>query len=147
MSKLSFKGQSSILQFILFFIVGMAIFTAVGNFFRLQSEYLRKDVSIYSVEMINGYISSIILNSVNSCKSCTSIESKIKLSDTTFGYFLVISLDEINGLNVSTSPKSFEYISSIHNLKESITDMDGSTYSGEPINLTYDRNQNKLEIK
>jgi len=141
------KGQSGILQFVLFFLVGLAIFTAVGNFFRLQSDYVRNDVAVYSVEMINGYISSLAMSSIDTCKSCTSVERDVKLSDTTFGYILVISLDETNGLNVSTSPSHFAYLSPIHNLKCSIGTLEGTTYSTEPINLTYDRNQNKLEIK
>jgi len=145
---ISQKGQTNVIQFVLFFLVGLAIFTAIGNFFRIQSDILRNDLSEYSVEMINGYLSSIIITSVDGCKGCDTVENTIELSDTVFGYFLEIDVDD-DGLKVYTVPDSAEHTSSIHNLKESIlisTPL-GAVSSIQPINLTYDRTQNKLEIK
>jgi len=143
------KGQTNVVQFVLFFLVGLAIFTAIGNFFRVQSEILRDDLSEYSVEMINGYMSSIIMTSVDGCKGCDTVENTIKLSDTVFGYFLEIEIDDDEMLTVYTVPDSAEHTSSIHNLKESISISTplGAVSTIQPINLTYDRTQNKLEIK
>ena len=148
------KGQTNVVQFVLFFLVGLSIFTAIGNFFRVQSEILRDDLSEYSVEMINGYMSSIIISSVDGCKGCDTVENTVELSDTVFGYFLEIDMIDINDdenemLTVYTVPDSALYSSNIHNLKESISILVplGAVSTIQPINLTYDRTQNKLEIK
>ncbi len=139
-------GQSQVIQFVLFFLMGIAIFTTIGNYFRVQSELLRNDVSVYSVEMINSYLSSVAIASVDTCKECNIVENKIRISETTFGYFLEATLSS-NGLTISTVPSKFEYTSSVNNLNESISFVSGSAPSVQPINLTYDRNQNKLEIR
>jgi len=139
------KGQSLIFQFILFFLVGLALFIGIGNFFRAQSDILRKDASGLSVEVINNYISSAAVASIDSCKECGTVENKLRISDTVFGYFLKVSLAS-NGLTISTPPPDRNYTSSVNNLNASVNMAVGSAPSIEPINLTYNRNQNKLEI-
>ena len=64
--RLSQSGQSYIIQFILFFLIGIGLFIGIGNFFRIQYELIRRDTVGVSIEMINGYISSLIVASVNS---------------------------------------------------------------------------------
>ena len=140
------SGQSYIMQFILFFLIGIGLFIGIGNFFRIQYELIREDTADISIEMINGYLSSLVVASVDSCIQCGTVEHRVKISDTTAGYFLKVSLNE-SGLAVSTVPPERGHVSSINNLNYSVDFVDGSAPSIQPINLTYDRNLNKLEVK
>lgn len=140
------SGQSYIMQFILFFLIGIGLFIGIGNFFRIQYELIREDTADVSIEMINGYLSSLVVASVDSCIQCGTVEHIVKISDTTAGYFLEVLLNE-SGLVVSTVPPERGHVSSINNLNYSVDFVDGSAPSIQPINLTYDRNLNKLEVK
>ncbi len=140
------SGQSYIMQFILFFLIGIGLFIGIGNFFRIQYELIREDTADISIEMINGYLSSLVVASVDSCIQCGTVEHSVKISDTTAGYFLNVSLNE-SGLVVSTVPPKRGHVSSMNNLIYSVDLVDGSAPSIQPINLTYDRNLNKLEVK
>jgi len=138
-------GQSYIMQFVLFFLIGLALFMGLGNFFSIQYQLMRRDTADISIEMINGYLSSLAVVSIDSCMQCGVIENSVRISNTTAGYFLEVELGE-SGLTVSTAPAEKEHTSSINNLNHSVL-LGGSAPSIRPINLTYDRNQNKLEIR
>ena len=127
---------------ILFFVIGIGLFISIGNFFRIQYELIREDTADVSIEMINGYLSSLVVASVDSCIQCGTVEHRVKISDTTAGYFLEVSLNE-SGLAVSTVPPERGHVSSINNLNYSVDFVDGSAPSIQPIHLTYDRNLNK----
>lgn len=139
-------GQSQIMQFILFFLVGMTLFTAVGNFFRLQSEALQAEISNSSFEVIGNYFAAAAVASVDQCKQCGSVENTMRISDSVFGYYLQISLGQA-GLAVATAPPTSSFTTSVNNLNASVPFVPGSAPSIQPINLTYDRNQNRLEIR
>jgi hypothetical protein len=146
MNFLKSKGQSYIMQFVLFFLIGIGLFVGIGNFFRTQYEIARRETADISIEMINGYFSSLIVASFRSCVQCGSVENNIKINDRTAGYFLEFVLNE-SGLAVETSPPEKGHISSLNNLNYSFDYIGGSAPSIQTINLTYDRIQNKLEIK
>lgn len=141
------KGQSLIIQFVIFFLIGITLFIGLSSFFRLQSENLREDLVKLSLEMINSYISSMVVSSVDSCVNCGVIENKVHLGKTYAGYFIEINLNE-SGLAVATAPRQVAQLSSINNLNESFDPgkITGSASSVKTINLTYNRNQNKLEV-
>ena len=145
LGQLGQSGQSYIIQFILFFLIGIGLFIGIGNFFLIQYELIRRDTVGVSIEMINGYISSLIVASVDGCLRCGTVEHNIRVSDTTAGYFLEFILDK-RGLVVSTVPPEESYISSINNLNYTFKSLGGSAPSIRTINLTYDRNQNMLYI-
>jgi hypothetical protein len=142
---LSNAGQSYIMQFVLFFLIGLGLFMGLGNFFSVQYQLMRRDTADISIEMINGYLSSLAVASVDSCMQCGAVENNVRIGNTTAGYFLEVELGE-SGLTVSTAPAEKEHTSSINNLNHSLL-LEGSAPSIRPINLTYDRNQNKLEIR
>jgi len=146
MIPLSNKGQSYIIQFVLFFLIGIGLFVGIGTFFRTQYDIVREETADISVEMINGYFSSLIVASFRSCVQCGSVENNIRIPDRTAGYFLEFELNE-SGLTVETAPPGKGYTSSINNLNYSFDTIEGSAPSIQTINLTYDRTQNKLEIK
>lgn len=141
----SIKGQTVIIEFILFFVTGIALFTLLGNFFRYQSDSFRERIVDSSTELVSRYLSSIAITEVDTCKECDNIKFNAKISPTIANYFLTILLDQ-NGITVSTAPPSKQFTFSIHNLNDTIV-CSGEAPSIEPINLTYDRTQNILGVE
>ncbi len=137
------KSQSLIVQFILFFVIGLGIFLSLGNLFKFHSETIRGDVIDYSVKLTNSFISSAIISTVDSCKQCDSISTNMQLEKTIAGFFTEVELK--NGLNISAGGKTFP--SSIHNLNETIGIQPSKASSAKVITLTFDRTNNKLMIR
>jgi hypothetical protein len=140
------KGQSMIVQFTIFFLIGITLFLGLGNFFKIQSEGLRDQLIGLSTEMIHSHVSSAVVASVDSCVDCGVVENNFKLSRTYAGYFIEVELND-SGLLVDTAPSSkYQYLSSINNLNESLEIEESLAPSVKTINLTYNKNQNRLEV-
>lgn len=131
------KSQSMIIQFILFFVIGLSLFLSIGNFFRLQHDTFREDVADLHRELINSYFSSLIITSVDSCKQCDFVKNDISLERMTAGYFVDVSLDS-SGLTVSTQPEARSFSSSAHNFNSSLNFISSSAPSVRPISLVRD---------
>lgn len=141
----SAKGQSYVIQFLMFFIIGMSLFILLGNFFRYQSENIRSQLLEYSTEMIGSHISSLVVSSIEGCPDCGVVEHSFRLARTYAGHFIEMDIDR-SGLKVKTAPEAAEYDSSFNLLNNSVDIPQSSTSSVKTINLTYNKNQNKLEI-
>ena len=140
------KGQSLVLQFVLFFIIGLTIFLSISNFFKIQADTLSSDALSYGLELTNSYLSSNLLNLVTTCRLCTLSNTTSILANTTAGYYMTATLNS-GGLNTSTPYVSKKiYTSSIHNLNESVGIVESGSSSGKPISLTYSRTKNQLEM-
>jgi len=140
------KAQSLIVQFIIFFIAGFALFIGIGSFLKFQSDVFREDITDSSLELTNSYLSSLIVTSVDSCKQCDYAKFSQKLESRATDYFLEFKLGD-EGLNVSAVPGEKFYLSSIHNLNESFDTIVGKASSIKPINLTFSRTKNELRIE
>lgn len=138
------KGQSLIIQFILFFIIGLALFLTVGNFFKLQFDVARSDIINSNLRIVSSYVSSTIINLVDSCKQCEYANVMLSLENKT-GYAVKVQLtNNPRGLNVSTENKF--YFSPIHNLNETF-DMTGESSSFKTLSLTLNRTKNELRVE
>jgi hypothetical protein len=136
------KGQSLIVQFIIFFLIGFTLFLSVGNFFKYQSDLFRNDIVSSSLSLANSYVSSFIIAAIDSCKECDYVSLSVAMANLTAGYVTEINLTNF-GLNLSIPYKYFN--SPIHNLNSSLG-LSGKSSSAQPITLTFNRNQNKLEV-
>lgn len=140
------KGQSLVVQFILFFLIGLSIFLAISNFFKLQSDIFREDVADVTRKTINSYLTSIVISSYDTCKQCDSVNVTVKLQNTSADYFYEIFLTS-SGMNVISQPVGKNYLSSMHNLIYSLAIESSSVVTQNPITLTYSKNQNNLGVK
>lgn len=138
------KGQSLVIQFIIFFLLGFSLFLSIGSFFRYQSDLFRDDIISSSLGLANSYMSSLMITAVDSCKQCDYISLSAPISNLTAGY--VIRMDLANsGLNISIPYKFFN--STVHNLNaDPSLSLSGSSSSAQPITLTFNKNQNKLKV-
>ena len=139
------KGQSLIIQFVLFFIIGFTIFVTIGSFFKSQSDAFRIESTDYNVKLANSYLSSFAVGLIDTCKGCDYASIQIKVENTTAGYYFLGNLNK-RGLNVSTSWGGLQYINSIHNLNSS-TVFTGNSSSAKTISLTFNRTKNELRME
>ena len=138
------KAVALILQFVMFFIIGLTFFIAVSNIVKFQSTEIRQDILNSGSDLSIKEISAEIINTVNSCKSCDNTTIKFNQKPIAgFGPTYKLS----NGIILSVLLQSKSLQSSIHNLYYSITYDTKEVGSSKTLNLTYDKTNNKLVIR
>lgn len=138
------KGQWLVIQFVLFFLIGLTIFIAIGNIFKIRADIFREDIADSTRKLINTFVSSLIVNSFTSCKECDYSRISIKIENTTAEYFFEIYSNN-SGINVVSQPGGKNYLSSVHNLNLTLN-FSGQSASAKNIILTLTKTQNKLEV-
>jgi len=138
------KGQTLIVQFMIFFIIGLTLFLGVTTFFNYQSQIYNQDTTTYGVQMIRSYVSSVIMSEVLDCKQCDFANITFKGANTTSGNYYIMSIGSY-GLNVSVPAANKVSLSSIHNLNTSLTES-GVILSVKPTTVTFNRTQSKITI-
>jgi hypothetical protein len=139
----SSKAQTVIIQFILFFLIGFGVFIGVGTLFKMHSDIFKEDAAKASLKLTGSYLTSAGISSLG-CRECDIVETKLSIINSTAGYFTEVFLSS-GGIKASTAPPSKQFTSSMHNLNYSLQ-LSGQAPSIRPINLTFNRNQNKLEV-
>ncbi len=129
------KGQSVIVEFILFFAIAFSLFSTISYFFYTQSTYFQERIGESTSELTNDLISSNIMKIVG-CKACNSLTITEKIPSRIGGYYYKIESDNIT-LNTSLfSDKPIIKQTPVFNLNETFA------FSGES------RSENKkIEIK
>jgi hypothetical protein len=140
------KGQVLIVQFLLFFLVGFAVFLMLGNFFSLSSESFRSEIISSTAKLSNSYISASLIKIIDECKGCDYAVIQDKIQNRSAGTPFQVNL-QASGLNISTFFQNKFFTSSIHNLNTSLQISNGKAPSDRPITLTFNRTQNKLEVE
>lgn len=138
------KAASLIVQFVLFFTIGLGFFLLAGNLFRFQSGLIKQDIIDSSSDLSISQLSALSLKAVDSCKSCDSVSITIEQKSIA-GYNPVYQLS--GGIVLKIEPENKIAQSSIHNLYHSITFDTSEVSSSKDITLTYDRTKNKLVIE
>ncbi|MEM5879577.1 MAG: hypothetical protein QXU74_03745 [Candidatus Aenigmatarchaeota archaeon] len=138
------KGQSIVIQFLIFFLIGFSIFISLGSFFNYQSEIFRQSILSSGVNLTRSYVSSAIITMVDTCKECDFVKLTIKTHNTSAGYPILIKGEDLV-LVVSTPIDSIS--TSIHNLLGNVLRVTGSSPSTKPIVLTFNRTNNNLEVR
>ncbi|MEM5773323.1 MAG: hypothetical protein QXL86_03850 [Candidatus Aenigmatarchaeota archaeon] len=137
------KGQTIVIQFLLFFLIGFSIFISLGSFFKYQSDLFRQEVLASGINLTRTYISSAIIAMFDSCKECDFVSLSLEVYNTSAGYPLIITTQN-SMLNVSSVPMSSA--TSVHNLLGYPLTIRGSSSSAKPIVLTFNRTNNILEV-
>jgi hypothetical protein len=136
------KAQSVVIQFLLFFLIGFALFISIGSFFKYQSDLFRQTIASSGLNLTSSYLTSAII-AMNSCKQCDFVNLTLSVYNTTAGYPIIIMV--VNSkLNISSLAGFVE--SSSHNLLSYTLRARGSSSSSKPIILTFNKNNNILEV-
>ncbi len=138
------KGVSATFQFLLFFVIGLALFISISSVFRLQLDVFREDVADATRKIDSSFVSALTILE-RGCISCDVTSLSFKFQKTTANYFYVVS-GSAGGIKISTEPGGKSVSSSVHNLADTLS-MSGSKSSTETITLTLTKTQNKLEVK
>lgn len=138
------KAAYLIVQFVLFFTIGLGFFLMAGNLFRFQSGLIKQDILDAGSDLSINQISALSINAITSCKSCDNVTIKIDQKSIA-GYNPTYRLS--NGIILEIGSENKIVQSSIHNLQHSITSDTTEVSSYKAITLTYDRTKNKLVIK
>jgi len=135
------KGQTLMIQFALFFLIGLSLFALIGNTFKLQTKVYQKEIAGYGRENTASYINAVIAYE-NSCK-CDFIEYSIGLKNTTAGYITKVIL--LDGLRVVSLPTNQFCFSRLFNLNASYQ-LEGDAFSTQPIKITISKTENKIRV-
>lgn len=138
------KGQSLVVQFLLFFVIGLGIFAAIGGVFRLQSDIVRGDIAEANRKLVGSYLSSIAVSMSSTCKECDFINQTLKLKNVTASYIVRFSLTK-NGLDIFSEPGGGKNSVSFHNLGQAF-DMNGNGASPFPIIFSSNNKLGKLQM-
>jgi hypothetical protein len=93
------KGQSFIVEFILFFTISFSLFITISLFFHNQNKFFEERLGEKASELMNDIVSTYIINGVN-CKSCERVIITENIPSKIGGFFYTIRLDN-NGLNLT----------------------------------------------
>ena len=138
------KGQSLVVQFLLFFLIGLGLFTAIGGIFRLQSDIVRGDTAEINRKLIGSYVSSLAISMSSSCKECDFINQTIKLKNVTANYIVNLSITR-DGLQISSEPGGGKSFASIHKLGQTY-DMKGNASSPLTVLLELNNTRGTLNM-
>ncbi|MEM5797129.1 MAG: hypothetical protein QW818_00195 [Candidatus Aenigmatarchaeota archaeon] len=138
------KAVSLIVQFVIFFTIGLSFFLLVGNLFKFQSDLIKRDILESGSTLSLNQLSAALINAVNSCKSCNNVSIKIDQKPIA-EYTQIYQLSD--NLILKIEPENKIIKSSLHNLNYSINSDPTEFSASKTITLTYDRTNNKLVIK
>ncbi len=129
------KGQSLVVEFILFFMISFSLFSIISFFFYNQNEFFKERIGETSIDLINDIMSTHFINII-SCKSCNSTYIKENLPSKVGGLYYNVTLTQ-TGLNTSLiSEKIYFKESNIFNINETfsgVNGLSGSTTSEDKI--------------
>ena len=139
------KGQSIVIQFIVFFLIGLSVLISVSQFFNYQASLFKESGSNLAGMLVNTFVSSQIVQIQSSCKYCDFVVYATRIPNKTIDYYFNISFRD-NRLVVEKVPGEKVFISSIHNLNETLTLAPSFSSSVQPITLTLNKTKNYLQV-
>ena len=131
------KGQSFIIEFILFFMISFSIFTVISYYFYNQNEYYKKKVGEDTSKLVNDLLVTNIIKGTT-CKSCNEVSISEEIPSEIGGFYYTVRLDN-QGLNTTiylTEP--FFEKSPMFNLN--------STYTSTPSEIVSENKRAEIKI-
>ena len=126
------KGQSLIIEFILFFLISFSLFSVISFFFYNQNEFFKERIGDRLTDIVNNLVSNHIIHGVT-CRSCNSVKIQENLPSKIGGYYYRVFLDK-QGLNTTLmSGKLYSRRSSLFNLNKTFTFTDSESKSENKI--------------
>ena len=138
------KGQTLIIQFILFFLIGFALFISIGLFFQDQLGIFKDSITNYNMNLVNSYMSAVAVTDIVTCKQCDFSNISVKIQNTTAGNYFEIGLTS-NGVNTTVPLSNKQISTSIYNLNSSYV-LSGLSASAGPISITFTKSLNSLRV-
>lgn len=115
------KGQSIVMEFIVFFLISFTFFTTVGFFFNRQNQHFSDQIFEYETKILNDIIITNTLK-LNECKACDLMIISEDLPRKIGDKFYMSEFIPAQGVETtSIAKKPFSMASPIFNLNETYT--------------------------
>ncbi len=140
------KGQSLVIEFILFFLISFSIFAVISSFFTRQNDFFKERVGDRLTDIVNDLVVNHIIRGIG-CKSCDSFKVQGEIPSKIGGYYYEIILDQ-EGLNTTLrSSKIYSRESSLFNLNKTFTFQDSESRSENKIvEIQINNVNNEIEV-
>ena len=139
------KGQSLLIEFLMFFLINLSLLILLGNFFSLYSSRFKDEAEALRVENLKYHLSSFFILIKDTLKNADFVKTKILIPNFTQNCF--IEINGSYGLRITTYPSYHLVQSSLHNLNRTSLDMNGFSSCGFNIILISEKPKNKIELK
>jgi len=93
------KGQSFIIEFILFFMISFSLFTVISYYFYRQNEFYKEKVGEFTTELTNDLIIMDMIKGIN-CKACNEVSISEEIPSQIGGFYYTLQLKD-QGLNTT----------------------------------------------
>ncbi len=93
------KGQSFIVEFILFFVISFSLFSIISFYFYSQNEFYKEKVGEYTSELVNDLILIDMIKGTT-CKACDEVSISEEIPSQIGGFFYTVQLND-QGLNTT----------------------------------------------
>ena len=138
------KGQSFVVEFILFFGISFSLFATISYYFYSQNSYLTNQIGESETDLVNKIISTDIVTA-NSCKKCKTILIRDQIPQKIGGFYYDVNVND----NIDTtlySQKHFSKQGTIFNLDKTF-DISGSTKSeNKRIEIKINNEEKTIEV-
>ena len=122
------KGQSFIIEFILFFMISFSLFSIISYYFYNQNEFYKEKVGEYTSALVNDLIVMDIIKGTT-CKACNEVSISEDIPSQIGGFFYTIQLKD-QGLNTTIYiVEPFFEETPIFNLNSTYTVIESETMS------------------
>jgi hypothetical protein len=114
------KGQSFIVEFILFFAISFSLFTTISYYFYNQNIYFKERIGKTTTDLVNDIVVTDIITGM-SCKSCNDVQITQDLPSQVGGSFYRVQISN-KGLNTTLyAEEAFFKQTLIFNINETYT--------------------------
>jgi len=111
------KGQTLVLEFMLFFLISFSLFSIISTFFYNQSQYFKEIVGDRSGDLINDILNIHFIRS-SSCKSCHSVHVKDNIPSRIGDHYYLVYVNSTCLNTTLLSDKSYSRESPMFRLNE-----------------------------
>jgi hypothetical protein len=141
------KGQSFIIEFVLFFLVSFSLFSLISYYFYTQNIFFKERVGNKTLDLVNNVVTTHIVRGL-SCRECDDIliteDVPSKISD--FFYIVYLEDDKLNTTLASTQPLFSQ--DSIFNLNETFDLLpSSSTSDNKRVRIKINNERNLIEVE
>jgi len=149
------KSQTQIIQFMLFFIISISIFSLISSYLFSFSQSSQDRLLLSFRELLSSYVSSFVIISYTGCKYCNNSKMVYGIPYQVFDNFHEVGCID-NTIYVRSMPIQKQIISSVHNLNRSVG-FEGFFSSGATlsyyglnktslISISFNKTENKFKI-
>lgn len=138
------KSQVQVVQFVLFFIIGLSVFSSVYSFLVSHTNFVQDYMSTNYRELVSEFLSTATVEVVTSCKKCNVTSFKLSIPAK-----IVESNYEINLKNMYIRDLFYEKRTNInlHNLNYTYLLEDKNiTVPSYPITFYFNKTENRIRI-